>query len=97
MQVTPLLAPQQSAVVVHFSGVLAQPMEGTHVNVGPPSAPVVWRQKPVQHWSPVSQLAPFCAHGSSANKHVHGAPFPVAVIRRERAVGIPPRPGAAIA
>ena len=40
---------------------------GTQATVEPPST-VVWRQKPLQHWSPVSHEFPFCMQGSSAQK-----------------------------
>jgi hypothetical protein len=41
---------QQSDVCAHFSYSWEHPLGVvTHSNAGPPSAPVVWRQKPLQH------------------------------------------------
>jgi hypothetical protein len=46
--------------LVHFSLAWEQPDGGvTHVNATAPSVVSVWRQNPVQHWSPVSHEVPF--------------------------------------
>jgi hypothetical protein len=67
MHWNPMAAWQQSALTVHFSYSFAHPWGGTQESCAPASA-LVWRQYPLQHWSPLMQLAPFCAHGSSAQK-----------------------------
>ena len=67
MHVNPSEDAQQSTAVTHFSYSSAHPIAGGGTQTEPPPSPPA-RQKPVQHWSPVSQLAPFLAHGSSTQK-----------------------------
>lgn len=60
MHSTPLLEPQQSLVVVHFSYSCEQPAP-MDPHTSAPASP--WRQYPPQHMSPVSHVAPSAKHG----------------------------------
>jgi hypothetical protein len=70
MQVTPAAAPQQSALVVHFSEMFEQVPDigGLQTFGDAGSFGSEGRQKPSQHSSPVSQFVPSAWQGSSAQK-----------------------------
>ncbi len=60
-------APQQSAVVAHFSPTFAQPVGGgMQANPPPPSG--ASRQKPPQQSLPAWHELPFASHGGSVQK-----------------------------
>lgn len=67
-QLMPVAAAQQSALVVHFSEICAQPSGSPQILGDDGSEASLGRQAPSQHSSPFSQLAALGLQGSRAQK-----------------------------